>query len=216
MLLYLDKAATAIGNVAEPSFERSGFQHSAVHFALAFFVLSELEYHRQYFAAKGLDKINTSSWRSFIADADPTFDVSRQPRGYWYVLPLIERSKHKPEGTLAAIGYCILYVYILDGIPFQLVSGCFNYAIKRMVNPSHTNDREIILLIGNANVFFSTRNPWVFFLNIWVLSRVVRQANFIIVWGIFRASSSVIKWWKGKDMSSCHGDYEKLQDEQDL
>jgi hypothetical protein len=61
VLLYLDKAATAIGDTAEPSFNQSAFQHRAVHFALAFFVLSELEYHRQYFAAKGLDKINTST-----------------------------------------------------------------------------------------------------------------------------------------------------------
>ena len=46
ILLHLHHAATAMGTTTPLPFEFSTTQHSAVHLALSFFVLSELEYHR--------------------------------------------------------------------------------------------------------------------------------------------------------------------------
>ncbi|KAI4942787.1 hypothetical protein J4E91_009706 [Alternaria rosae] len=61
IFLYLGKAATVIGKAAEPNFEATGLQHRAVHFALAFFVLSELEHHRKYYATKSSKNSDASS-----------------------------------------------------------------------------------------------------------------------------------------------------------
>ena len=72
MLLYLDKAATALGKAAEPSFDNTGIQQHAVHFALAFFVLSELEYRRQYIVAKGMEHFRNYPLDLLLADIDLT------------------------------------------------------------------------------------------------------------------------------------------------
>ncbi|KAB2109918.1 hypothetical protein AG0111_0g1517 [Alternaria gaisen] len=85
MLLYLNKAATALGKAAEPTFDNTGLQHHAVHFAIAFFVLSELEYRRQYIMTKGMEHFRSYPLEFLLADIDHTFDVSRhpsQPRPY--------------------------------------------------------------------------------------------------------------------------------------
>lgn len=153
MLSYLDTAATAIGKTAEPSFDNAGLQHYAVHFALAFFVLSELEYHRQYFAAKGikLDDFRNSLWLSLMPDADHTFNVSRKQLGYWYT--------HEQPDKLASTRSVLLRACVPDSVPFALVGGCFNYVIMCMVNQSRTRDREFMFAIANVNVFFNTTNP---------------------------------------------------------
>ena len=126
ILLYLDRAATAIGKTAEPNFEETGLQHHTVHFALAFFVLSELEYHRQYYATKSFKNSDTSPWRSWIADSDRTFNVSRQPSVYWHVGSVNEGNNQESEESFASTGYYILRMLLLDSGPFYLVGGCFN------------------------------------------------------------------------------------------
>ena len=198
VLLYLDKAATSIGKTAEPNFGETGLQHRAVHFALAFFVLSELEYHRQYYSTKSFKKSDKSSWRSWVADADRTFNVSRHQSVYWHLGSVNEANNKEYEESFASTVYYILRVLLLDSLPFHLVGGCFNYAINSTVNPTPANGRLAIQMIGNFNVFFNTKTIWGVYLNLWVLFRVVRQANFITVWGIFRVSSGALNWWKSK------------------
>ena len=216
ILLYLDKAATAIGKTAEPNFEATGLQHRAVHFALAFFVLSELEYHRQYYATRAWEYSDTSSWRSWIADADRTFNISRHQSVYWHLGSVDERNNRELKESFASTVYYILRVLLFDSLPFHLVGGCFNYAINSTVNPTPANGRLVMQMIGNFNVFFNTKTIWGVYLNLWVLSRVVRQANFITVWGIFRVSSSGLDWWKNKRVTACQEQYEKLQGDQQI
>ncbi|KAI4685730.1 uncharacterized protein J4E88_003565 [Alternaria novae-zelandiae] len=215
ILLYLDKAATAIGKTAEPNFEDTGLQHRAVHFALAFFVLSELEYHRQYYATKSFKKSDKSSWRSWVADADRTFNVSRHQSVYWHLGSVNEADNNESEESFASTVYYILRVLLLDSLPFHLVGGCFNYAINSTVNPTPpANGRLAMQMIGNFNVFFNTKTIWGVYLNLWVLSRVVRQANFITVWGIFRVSSGALDWSNRKRVNVSHEHYEKSQGDQ--
>jgi len=216
ILLYLDKAAAAIGETAEPNFEASGLQHCAVHFALAFFVISELEYHRQYYGTRSFQKSDKSSWRSWVADADRTFNVSRHQSVYWHLGSVDERNNQKLEESFASTVYYILRVLLFDSLPFHLVGGCFNYAINSTVNPTPANGRLAMQMIGNFDVFFNTKTIWGVYLNLWVLSRVVRQANFIAVWGIFRVSSGALDWWKSKRVTACQEHYEKLQGDQQL
>jgi len=211
ILLFLDKAATAIGKTAEPNFAATRLQHRAVHFALAFFVLSELEYHRQYYATRSFKNSDTSSWRSWVADSDRSFNVSRHQSVCWHLGSVDERNNQELEESFASTVYYILRVLFLDSLPFHLVGGCFNCAINSTVNPTPANGRLAMQMIGNFNVFFNTKTIWGVYLNLWVLSRVVRQANFITVWGIFRISSGALDWWNRKRVNVSHEQYEKSQ-----
>jgi hypothetical protein len=66
--------------------------------------------------------------------------------------------------------------------------------------------------IFNSNVFFNTKNLWVLLLGYGVLSRFVRQANFITVWGFLRASAQALDWWNGNNTASLDSRYPSSQD----
>jgi len=78
-----------------------------------------------------------------------------------------------------------------------------------MVNQTPVNGHKALFMIGNVNVFFNATNIWVVFFNVFLLSRVVRQANFITVWGIFRVSSGAVDWWNSKRVTAYHEHHEK-------
>jgi hypothetical protein len=205
MLLYLDKAATALGKAAEPSFDNTGIQQHAVHFALAFFVLSELEYRRQYSVAKGMEHFRNYPLDLLLADIDLTFNVSRHPSVYCYATSYTETGEFKRGPWLGSL------FMVLDFYSFSLIGGCFNYGIMLMVNQGHTTDLHFIFAIFNSNVFFNTKNLWVLLLGHGVLSRFVRQANFITVWGFLRASAQALDWWNGNDTASLDSRYPSSQ-----
>jgi hypothetical protein len=212
ILLYLGKAATAIGKTAEPSFGDSGRQHHAVHFALAFFVLSELAYHRQYFAYRGIENFLTSSWGSLISDADPTFNVSRTAMAYWYNQRLDQRTEGEIEGKPFPTLYFLCRVLLPDSVPFALVTGCFNYGIMRMVNQNRARDCEVVCPIAHVNVFFNTKNVFITLLNLWFLSRVVRQAGYIVIWIFLRTSAKALDWWNNNVTSLSYNRHQSSQD----
>ena len=122
-----------------------------------------------------------------------------------------EGSNQEPEESFSSAGYYILRVILLDSVPFHLISGCFHYVIQSMVNQTPVNGHKALFMIGNVNVFFNATNIWVVFFNVFLLSRVVRQANFITIWGIFRVSSGALDWWNRKRVNVSHEHYEKSQ-----
>ena len=205
MLLYLNRAATALGKTAEPSFDNTGLQYHAVHFAAAFFVLSELEYRRQYITTKGMEYFRNNPWDFLLADIDYTFNVSRHPSVYWYA------TSYNETGGFER-GPCLRSLFtVMDFITFSLIGGCFNYGIMLMVNQGHTTDMHFMFGTVNSNVLFNTKNLWVFLLGHGLLSRFVRQANFITVWGFLRASAQALDWWNGNDTASLDSRYPSSQ-----
>ena len=80
-----------------------------------------------------------------------------------------------------------------------------------MVNQGHTTDLHFMFAIFNSNVFFNTKDLWVLLLGHGVLSRFVRQANFITVWGFLRASAQALDWWNGNDTASLDSRYQSSQ-----
>ncbi|RYN51484.1 hypothetical protein AA0118_g10524 [Alternaria tenuissima] len=208
MLLYLNRAATTLGKTAEPSFDNTGLQHHAVHFAAAFFVLAELEYRRQYIMTKGMEHFRNYPLDFLLADIDHTFDVSRHPSVYWYATFYDDTGESK---RFKGGPYLHTFFTVLDFYSFSLIGGCFNYGIMLMVNQGHTTDLHFMFAIFNSNVFFNTKNLWILLLGHGVLSRFVRQANFITVWGFLRASAQALDWWNGNDTASLDSRYQSSQ-----
>lgn len=209
MLLYLNRAVTALGKTAEPTFGNTGLQHHAVHFAAAFFVLSELDYRRQYIMTKGMEHFRNYPLDLLLADIDHTFDVSRHPSVYWYATFYEDTGEFK---RFKRGPYLRTFFTVLDFYSFSLIGGCFNYGIMLMVNQDHTTDLHFMFAIFNPNVFFNTKNLWVLLLGHGVLFRFVRQANFVTGLGFLRASAQALDWWNGNDTASLDSRYPLSQD----
>ncbi|KAF1834222.1 hypothetical protein BDW02DRAFT_598347 [Decorospora gaudefroyi] len=156
VLLYLYEGATAIEKYATSlgsNFSRT--QHSVVHFGLAFFVLSELEFYRQYIAFRGIQDWRTALRELPWANYDRTFAVTRDPLGY--ILSVPRDANTKDAGSaLIWLRSNHFRIFMLTTLLFYPIGGCFNYPLKRIVNPSLDAEGErFVDLLSNANILYN-------------------------------------------------------------
>jgi hypothetical protein len=90
ILLYLREAVKVIGRLTlEQNLNFSRTQHNTIHFALAFLVLSELQFYRQYIHYRGLKDYRTALiWGPLLANVHPSFKVNRDPFSYILTVPV--------------------------------------------------------------------------------------------------------------------------------
>ncbi|KAH8688919.1 hypothetical protein GQ44DRAFT_556368, partial [Phaeosphaeriaceae sp. PMI808] len=85
---YLHQVTTVIGQQLLDS--RSGFsqtQHVAVHFCLAFFIISEFEFYRAYINFRNFEPGFKAIKYFLLANVEPNyvFPISRDPGGFGYI-----------------------------------------------------------------------------------------------------------------------------------
>jgi hypothetical protein len=202
LLLYLHEGATAIGRfTTEQDSNFSRTHHNVIHLALAFLVLSELEFYRQYIFFRGFADFSTSLQRFLWANIDPSFKVSRNPFGYILIFPssMVDIETNDLFATVFNKSHGI---YLFAAMLFYVVSGYLNSLIKLVVNPS-LDAENISVLMSSVNILYNATNTGTAFLGLQML-RVVRQTNFVAIWGVIRDYECALEWWYGRIKSS-HG-----------
>ncbi|CAO2655585.1 Nn.00g043880.m01.CDS01 [Neocucurbitaria sp. VM-36] len=197
LLVLLHRASSLLGRyiAGESGFTTS--QHVAVHLALGFYILSELEFYRNCIVTYPFD-----NWRMLLlycihAQISPTFTESRDL--WWYTPGLHDRyarylnSDTEPGGFTALRSKSNRTVYMLMPL-FFVINGCLNYGIKRMVNPSHDSE-NFLRLVGSVNVLFRVDSTTKLYLGVGLL-RVARQTNFLAFWTAIRGMERSIAWYK--------------------
>ncbi|KAF2797892.1 hypothetical protein K505DRAFT_396808 [Melanomma pulvis-pyrius CBS 109.77] len=170
VVVFLQKHA-AIG---DPTPHHSNAQIWAIHFAASFFVLSGCEYYRHYLEFKQLEcNLEGLLAALFRANLDDAFRESRDAFNYMIRMP---GDPSFTRNIRAAIHHPPFYFL------FYVAAGCFNYLIKRMANPSSLGE-DFMSLASGSNVFFTSANKWVAFLDFFVLQRPVRLLNRLLFWG---------------------------------
>lgn len=137
----------------------SGFtatQHNIIHFALSFFVISELEFYRQYVAFKGFDNWSTASKGFLRTNIDPEFHTPRDP--WFYMSGLRSWRRYLDGDTEPRDFFPILFSKSMTDenalcMLFPVIGGCLNYPIKRIVNPNPDGESFFTLAV-TCNVFF--------------------------------------------------------------
>ncbi|KAF2128323.1 hypothetical protein P153DRAFT_317997, partial [Dothidotthia symphoricarpi CBS 119687] len=85
---HLHQATTALGQrLLDSSSGFSQTQHAAVHFCLAFFVISEFEFYRAYTDFKNFESYLDVVKYFLLANVEPNrvFPISRDPWGFGYM-----------------------------------------------------------------------------------------------------------------------------------
>ncbi|KAF1915276.1 hypothetical protein BDU57DRAFT_268413 [Ampelomyces quisqualis] len=149
-------------NHVEPGFTQT--QYLAVNFALAFLVLTELEYYRSYIIfTKSFGQTFSFPRLAFLANVNRTFRLSRDPWAYLTSLP--PGWKHWLDGSsepttwfqdVFSWSHALSCTLILV---FQAVSTALGFIVKRMVNPNAGGERWWELFIG-VNVWFEVNNSF--------------------------------------------------------
>jgi hypothetical protein len=170
---YLHQATTAIGErLLDSSSGFSRTQHVAVHFCLAFFVISEFEFYRAYINFRnfeqGLDPIKYF----LVANVEPdhVFPISRDPWDFGYMT--------RTERPNFEIFSRPINLHMGQWLLFWTIGGLANFLLKRMVDPSSNDGKDLLWAMTSTNILFTTENAWMVFLNLPLL-RVVRQANHV-------------------------------------
>ncbi|KAF2131851.1 hypothetical protein P153DRAFT_382744 [Dothidotthia symphoricarpi CBS 119687] len=114
-------------------------QRCALHFAMAFFILSECEFYRLYWMAHRREShFNLSSLFDTISQAnhDPDFEESRDCIFYHFTIP------HPPrDGWMSRQGFKWWVKELLCTAIFYFVGmACLNYPVKRLANPDPEGD----------------------------------------------------------------------------
>jgi hypothetical protein len=199
LLLSQHRLTKHIGrHVIEHASGFTAIQHNAIHFALSFFVISELKFYRQYIAFKWFDNWLTAAKWFLQANVDPEFHTSRDLWSYMSDLPRSWRryldGDTEPRGFFSILFSKPMIVDTLLHVLFHVIGGYLNYPIKRIVNPD-PDGGSFLILATNCNIFFemSLDSPWTVFLGLGLL-RVVRQANYLAFWVIVRVLERAIGW----------------------
>jgi hypothetical protein len=173
---HLHQVTTAISQYLLDS--SSGFsrkQHIAVHFCLAFFIISGFEFYRAYINVKkfdpGLDPIEY--FLRGNVEPNHVFPVSRDPVGFSYVKQVAE-----PDFAIFSKSNDL---QIGQWLLFWGIDGLANLLLKRIVNRSSGDGKDLLWVMMGMNVFFTTDNGQARFLNLPLL-RVVRQAKHVAFW----------------------------------
>jgi hypothetical protein len=182
---YLHQAITVIGErLLKPSSGFSQTQHVTVHFCFAFFVISEFEFYRAYINFRnfesGLDPIKYF----LVANVEPdhVFPTSRDPWGFGY-MPRTKGPNFETSTNSNGL-------YVGQWLLFWIIGGLANLHLKRMVDPSWNDGKDLLWAMLSTNVLFTTENVWTLFLHLPLL-RVVRQANHVASW----AMVGLMEWW---------------------
>jgi len=188
----LHQATTALGKrLLDSSAGFSYTQHVAVHFCLAFFIISEFEFYRAYTNFKNIETGLQAIKYFVVANFEPdhVFPVSRDPWGFGYMT--------RTEGPDFEISKKSNALHIGKWLLFWVIGGLANFLLKRMVDPSPSDGKDLLWAMTGTNVFFTLENAWTLFLHLPLL-RVVRQANHVGFW----AAVGVVEWWKASPSAS--------------
>lgn len=149
---YLHQATTAIGErLLDSSSGFSQTQHVAVHFCLAFFVISEFEFYRAYIDFKnfepGLDAIKYF----LVANVEPdhVFPISRDPWGFGYMT--------RTKGQNLEIFTKSNGLHVGQWLLFWVIGGLANFLLKRMVDPSSNDGRLLGATLGKTKALDGTQ-----------------------------------------------------------
>lgn len=180
---YLHQATTAIGErlVLDPSPGFSQTQHVAVHFCLAFIVISEFEFYRAYIDFKNFEPGGLDAIKYFLVanvELDHVFPVSRDPWRFGYVA--------RNEGSDYGLFSKSNGLYVGQWLLFWMTGGLANFLLKRMVDPSLNDGKDLLWALASTHVFFTSEKAWTPFLHL-LLLRVVRQANHVGFWAVVGA-----------------------------
>jgi hypothetical protein len=110
-------------------------QHVAVHFCLAFFAISEIEFYRAYMDVSNLEPGLDTIKYCLLANIKPdhVFPYSRDPYGFGYVSPISPKQPH--HAYMKWLG---------QGLLFQITNALMYVLLKRMVDPGSTKWIEVL------------------------------------------------------------------------
>ncbi|KAF2446074.1 hypothetical protein P171DRAFT_483453 [Karstenula rhodostoma CBS 690.94] len=158
-------------------------QARAIHFALSYVVLSECEFFRVCWEwHHGNRRFNLESLLAAEREAsnDADFCERRDFGSFDHCIP--KPPAPRPEDDWMSIRRIVDFVAPgLLAYGFQLACGCFNYPVKRLVNPNPQGDGFPLFFKGFYQVFFTPRY-WILGLLDLILQRPIRVLHGMLFW----------------------------------
>ncbi|KAF2254357.1 hypothetical protein BU26DRAFT_514285 [Trematosphaeria pertusa] len=202
-LLALTVALGHIAGLIQQSAHASPRPHAqacAIRFALSFFLVSESELYRLYYAQLGrtargaevLSATTSTAGRILLsldrANADSEFCERSDVFNYEVGVPAYLRG----AGTFAVFRDWKSGVpKMLSLVLFYAVNGCFCYPVKALLNlgPGPPG-ADLFVVATGRDVLFTTDKTWLMFLGWFVLLRPARLLNVILFWAVVDVEGS--------------------------
>ncbi|KAF2712274.1 hypothetical protein K504DRAFT_499378 [Pleomassaria siparia CBS 279.74] len=189
ILLVLGHVSAAIQAhtvVADPTGHSPQARLCAIHFALSFLVLTEVEFYRRYFNFRPFPRTFMGFLESLLlANFDHDFKEHRHDVAY---LHCTSDSWESPWDSLLVV--ILLFL-------FYVPMACLNYPVKRLANPAPSSQGEdFYFLLGAGDVLFIVENMRLKVLTTFLLQRPVRALNKILFWWCVDFGRYVSRMWK--------------------
>jgi hypothetical protein len=172
VLSFLHQLTTLLGQHLLDMNGFTGTQHVAVHFSVAFWVLTEFEFYRTYIDFRDFETTRDAIKSAWKANIDTNLPVTRDPYGIEYIKTVTRDRIRYREVALWTAQYYL----------FMFSCGLLNLGIKCVVDPKWTATwEEVGKAMVSGNAWYTSERAWVQLgLNLPVLMRVVRQANHVV------------------------------------